>query len=73
MIPLRDTILSRYYPVANMLLIVVNVIFYMVEKAQGENLNRFILPTALFPCGMGKKIDDNHRGDFYITVRITNN
>jgi DnaJ-class molecular chaperone len=29
--------------------------------------------TKLRLAGRGKKIDDNHRGDFYLTVRVTNN
>jgi membrane associated rhomboid family serine protease len=49
MIPIRDTIPSRYYPVTNILLIVVNGIVYMVEISQGETLNRFIFTYGLVP------------------------
>ncbi len=49
MIPIRDTIPSRYYPVTNILLIVVNVIVFMVEISQGESLNNFIFVYGLVP------------------------
>ncbi|HYA12821.1 MAG TPA: rhomboid family intramembrane serine protease [Syntrophales bacterium] len=50
MIPIRDTIPSRNYPVINVLLIAVNIFFYLVEMSQGEALNRFIYTYGLVPA-----------------------
>jgi membrane associated rhomboid family serine protease len=50
MIPIRDTIPSRYYPAVNVLLIAVNIFFYLVELSQGEALNRFIYTYGLVPA-----------------------
>jgi len=49
MIPIRDTIPSRNYPIINIILIIINVIFYTVELSQGEALNRFIFTYGLVP------------------------
>ncbi len=50
MIPLRDTIQSRNYPVANTLIIAVNVAVYLLQAAQGLDGNRFILTYGLVPA-----------------------
>jgi hypothetical protein len=50
MIPIRDTIPSRHYPVINTVIIVANILFYMVEMSQGEALNRFIYTYGLVPA-----------------------
>jgi membrane associated rhomboid family serine protease len=50
MIPIRDTIPSRHYPAVNVLLIAVNIFFYLVELSQGEALNRFIYTYGLVPA-----------------------
>ena len=50
MIPIRDTIPSRNYPVINLLFIAVNIFFYLVEISQGEALNRFIYTYGLVPA-----------------------
>jgi membrane associated rhomboid family serine protease len=43
MIPLRDSIPSRTFPVVNTLLIVVNVLVFLFEVSMGpQALNRFI-------------------------------
>lgn len=49
MIPLRDTIQSRNYPVANSLIIGVNVFVYLIELAHGPNLQRFFITYGLVP------------------------
>jgi len=50
MIPIRDTIPSKNYPIVNNAIIAVNVILYMVEMAQGANLDRFIYIYGLVPA-----------------------
>jgi len=50
MIPIRDTIQSRNYPVVNTIIIGTNVLVYLVQMAQGEGLNRFILIYGLIPA-----------------------
>ncbi len=50
MIPIRDTIPSRNYPVINLLLVAANIFFYLVEISQGEALNRFIYTYGLVPA-----------------------
>lgn len=49
MIPVRDTIPSRHYPVVNTVIIVANIFFFMVEMSQGGALNRFIYTYGLVP------------------------
>lgn len=50
MIPLRDTIPSKNYPVVNTTIIGINVILYLVEMAQGVNLDRFVYIYGLVPA-----------------------
>jgi len=50
MIPIRDTIPSKNYPIVNNAVIVLNVILYLVEMTQGANLNRFIYIYGLVPA-----------------------
>ncbi|RLB17793.1 MAG: rhomboid family intramembrane serine protease [Deltaproteobacteria bacterium] len=49
MIPLRDTIRSRSYPVVNSLIIGANVLVYLIELAHGPDLRRFFLTYGLVP------------------------
>lgn len=50
MIPLRDTSPSRNYPIANILIIAINVMLYLIELAQGPHLDRFITVYGLVPA-----------------------
>jgi membrane associated rhomboid family serine protease len=50
MIPLRDTISARTRPVVTQALIVVNVLVYLIQLAQGPNLERFIYYYGLVPA-----------------------
>jgi rhomboid family protein len=50
MIPIRDTIASKNYPVVNNSIIGLNVVMYLVELAQGEGLYRFIHIYGLVPA-----------------------
>ncbi|MGC9976482.1 MAG: rhomboid family intramembrane serine protease [Syntrophales bacterium] len=49
MIPIRDTIPSKHYPVVNTIIIVANIFVFMVEVSQGGALNRFIYTYGLVP------------------------
>ena len=50
MIPLRDTIRSKSYPVVNMTIIVINILLFIVELTQGRELDRFIYIYGLVPA-----------------------
>lgn len=50
MFPLRDTIQSKNYPVANTAIIAVNVLVFLLQTGQGEGLGRFLLTYGLVPA-----------------------
>ena len=50
MIPLRDTIPSKNYPVVNNSLIAVNVIIYLLELGHGPGIEHFIYLSGLVPA-----------------------
>ncbi|UCF57689.1 MAG: rhomboid family intramembrane serine protease [Deltaproteobacteria bacterium] len=50
MIPLRDTIRSKNYPVVNTTIISLNVLLFLVELAQGQRLDQFIFTYGLVPA-----------------------
>lgn len=50
MIPIRDTIPSRYYPVVNNILIAANVLVFLVQLAQGADIDRFNYFYGLVPA-----------------------
>jgi len=50
MIPIRDTIRSKNYPVVNITIIVLNILLFIIALSQGEGLNRFIYTYGLVPA-----------------------
>lgn len=50
MFPIRDTIQSRNYPVVNTAIIILNLLVYFVQLAQGPGFERFILLYGLVPA-----------------------
>jgi len=50
MIPIRDTVPSRNYPIVNNTIIVINIIVYLIEMAQGAGFDRFIYTYGLVPA-----------------------
>jgi len=50
MIPIRDTVPSRTYPVVNTAIIGINVLVFLVQLAQGPNLNKFVYIYGLVPA-----------------------
>src|SRR4030042_4026939 len=50
MIPLRDTVQSKNYPVVNNAIIVINVLIYLIELSRGDGLNQFIFNYGLVPA-----------------------
>jgi membrane associated rhomboid family serine protease len=50
MIPIRDTIPSKNYPVVNSAIIGINVVIFLAELAQGPGLDRFIYIYGLVPA-----------------------
>ena len=49
MIPIRDTIDSKGYPIINSALIVSNLLVYLLQIGKGEELQRFIITYGLVP------------------------
>ncbi len=50
MIPIRDTLASRNYPIVNVALIGINIGVYLLQLAQGPGLTRFIYYYGLVPA-----------------------
>ena len=50
MIPIRDTIPSKNYPIVNNTIIAINVLIYLLQLAQGEGLYRFVQIYGLIPA-----------------------
>ena len=50
MIPLRDTITTRNYPVVNNALIGVNIVIFLLQLSQGADWNRFVYIYGLVPA-----------------------
>ncbi|MFC1495453.1 rhomboid family intramembrane serine protease [Thermodesulfobacteriota bacterium] len=50
MIPLRDTIQSKNFPVVNSTIIALNVFFFLVQLAQGSGFDRFVYTYGLVPA-----------------------
>jgi membrane associated rhomboid family serine protease len=48
-IPLRDDVPSRTFPVVNLSLIVINVLFFILELGLGERLEGFLYQAAVVP------------------------
>ena len=50
MIPLRDTLRSQNYPIVTNSIIVINVLVYIFEMAQGQGLDWFLYTYGLVPA-----------------------
>jgi len=50
MLPIRDTVPSKNYPVVNTALIGINVLVFLVQLSQGPNLNKFVYIYGLVPA-----------------------
>lgn len=50
MIPLRDTVSSRTYPLVNSCLIGINIVIFLIELSYGADLDRFIYIYGLVPA-----------------------
>ncbi len=50
MIPLRDTIQSKSYPVVNTFIIALNTCVFLLELSQGARLNEFVFTYGLVPA-----------------------
>ena len=50
MIPLRDTTQSKNYPIVNVSLIAANCLVYLLQLAQGDRLQQFIVTYGLVPA-----------------------
>ncbi len=50
MIPIRDTVQSRTYPIVNMLIIGVNVLVYFYQLSLGPGAEEFIITYGLIPA-----------------------
>jgi membrane associated rhomboid family serine protease len=50
MIPIRDTLPSKNKPLVNNSIIGINIVIYMVQLAQGANIDRFVFYYGLVPA-----------------------
>ncbi|MFZ2632162.1 MAG: rhomboid family intramembrane serine protease [Desulfosalsimonadaceae bacterium] len=50
MIPIRDTVTSKNYPVVNTVLIGINVVVFLVQISQGSGFERFVFTYGLIPA-----------------------
>jgi len=50
MIPIRDTIPSKNYPIVNTALIGINIAVFFIQMSQGVGLERFIYTYGLVPA-----------------------
>ena len=50
MLPIRDTITSKNYPIVNNTIIGINVVLFLFEMSQGANLDRFVYIYGLVPA-----------------------
>ncbi len=50
MIPLRDTIRSKNYPVVNTTIIIINIVVFVLELSKGDQLRQFIFTYGLVPA-----------------------
>lgn len=50
MIPIRDTIPSKNYPIVNSALICINIAVFFIQMSQGPELERFIYTYGLVPA-----------------------
>src|SRR5215475_3641262 len=52
MIPFRDNIPSRSFPIINIAIILANVFVFFYELAQGRHLERFIMHHGVVPAAV---------------------
>jgi hypothetical protein len=50
MLPLRDTLQSRTYPVVNTAIITVNILVFLVQMSRGPDLEKFLFFYGLVPA-----------------------
>lgn len=50
MIPIRDTIPSRNYPIVNNTLIGINIVVYLIQLSHGQETTRFVYTYGLVPA-----------------------
>jgi membrane associated rhomboid family serine protease len=50
MIPIRDTIQARHSPVVNHTIIGINVVVFLIQMAQGQEMDRFVYLYGLVPA-----------------------
>ena len=60
MIPIRDTIPSRNYPVANNALILINICIFFFQMIQGASLGQFVYTYGLTPAKFFHPLISHH-------------
>ena len=65
MLPIRDTTPSRNYPVVNNTIIGINVVFFLVQLAQGSQFNNFTYVYGLVPA----RYSIPHVSSYFSTVQ----
>jgi hypothetical protein len=70
MIPIRDQIQSRNYPVVNMALIIINVGIFLIQLTQTNNIEAFIFTYGLVPARYSSPEISSHFTLFEQTVPL---
>lgn len=65
MIPIRDTIQSRSFPIVNTILIIVNILVFFYELSLGSDLPRFINEYGLVPASFTTSVRTDSFGRIY--------
>ena len=60
MIPIRDTIPSKNYPIVNTALIGINIVVFFIQMSQGIELERFIYTYGLVPARFSMPYISSH-------------
>ncbi len=50
MIPIRDTVPSRNYPIVNNTLIGINIVVYLIQLSHGQGMTKFVYTYGLVPA-----------------------
>ncbi len=50
MLPLRDTISSKNYPLVNIIIIALNILVFLIQLIQGSGFERFVFTYGLVPA-----------------------
>ncbi|MCX5834002.1 MAG: rhomboid family intramembrane serine protease [Deltaproteobacteria bacterium] len=70
MIPIRDQLQSRHYPIVNMALIIINVGLFLLQLTQTNNIEAFIFTYGLVPARYSSPEISSHFTLFEQTIPL---